>query len=92
MVVEANGRRAGLLVDDLLGQQQIVIKSLEAHYRRVDGISAATILGDGTVALILDIGGLVGSVSAPVLNLHSSQPATVNWPTSQPSSTVGALH
>lgn len=92
VVVEANGRRAGLLVDDLLGQQQIVIKSLEAHYRRVDGISAATILGDGTVALILDIGGLVGSVSAPVLNLHSSQPATVNRPTSQPLSPVRALH
>ncbi len=47
--------RVGLLVDDLLGQQQIVIKSLEVNYKRVDGISGATILGDGKVALILDV-------------------------------------
>jgi len=92
VVVEANGRRAGLLVDDLLGQQQIVIKSLESHYRRVDGISAATILGDGTVALILDIGGLVCAVAAPALNLNSTQPAAVSWPSSQPSAPVRALH
>jgi two-component system chemotaxis sensor kinase CheA len=92
VVVEANGRRAGLLVDDLLGQQQIVIKSLESHYRRVDGVSAATILGDGTVALILDIGGLVCAVSVPALNLSSIQPAAVNRPTSQSSSPVRALH
>ena len=43
------------MVDDLLGQQQVVIKSLEQNYQRVDGISGATILGDGTVALIIDI-------------------------------------
>jgi two-component system chemotaxis sensor kinase CheA len=46
--------QVGMLVDDLIGQQQIVIKSLETHYRRVNGISGATILGDGKVALILD--------------------------------------
>ena len=92
VVVEANGRRAGLLVDDLLGQQQIVIKSLESHYRRVDGISAATILGDGTVALILDIGGLVCAVSAPVLKQDLTGPATANWPASPASSTARALH
>lgn len=46
--------QVGMLVDDLIGQQQIVIKSLETHYRRVEGISGATILGDGKVALILD--------------------------------------
>lgn len=92
VVVEANGRRAGLLVDDLLGQQQIVIKSLDSHYRRVDGISAATILGDGTVALILDVGGLVSAVAAPMLNLNSTQPAAVSWPSSQPSAPVRALH
>ena len=92
VVVEANGRRAGLLVDDLLGQQQIVIKSLESHYRRVDGISAATILGDGTVALILDIGGLVCAVAAPILNLSSTQPTALSWPSSQPSAPVRALH
>jgi two-component system, chemotaxis family, sensor kinase CheA len=59
VVVEGQGVRCGLFVDDLLGQQQVVIKSLEANYRRVEGISGATILGDGSVALILDIPGLV---------------------------------
>jgi len=46
-------------VDELLGQQQVVIKSLETHYKRVEGISGATILGDGRVALILDVPGLM---------------------------------
>jgi len=59
VVVEGDGKKAGLLVDDLLGQQQVVIKSLETNYKRVDGVSGATILGDGTVALILDIDGLI---------------------------------
>jgi len=59
MVVEGEGRRVGLFVDDLLGQQQVVIKSLETNFRRVDGVSGATILGDGAVALILDVAGLI---------------------------------
>jgi two-component system, chemotaxis family, sensor kinase CheA len=59
VVIEEGGRRVGLLVDDLLGQQQAVVKSLEAHYRRVQGISGATILSDGSVALIVDVGGVV---------------------------------
>jgi two-component system chemotaxis sensor kinase CheA len=59
VVVEGQGMRCGLFIDDLLGQQQVVIKSLEANYRKVDGVSGATILGDGSVALILDIPGLV---------------------------------
>jgi len=59
VVVEGDGRRVGMFVDDLLGQQQVVIKSLESNYGRVDGISGATILGDGAVALILDIPGLL---------------------------------
>jgi len=59
MVVEGDGRKVGLFVDDLLGQQQVVIKSLETNYRRVDGVSGATILGDGSVALILDIPGII---------------------------------
>ncbi len=59
VVVEEDGRRVGLLVDDLLGQQQAVVKSLEAHYRRVQGVSGATILSDGSVALIVDVGGVV---------------------------------
>lgn len=59
VVVEGGGRKCGLFVDDLLGQQQVVIKSLEANYGKVEGISGATILGDGSVALIIDIPGLM---------------------------------
>jgi two-component system chemotaxis sensor kinase CheA len=59
VVVEGEGLKAGLFVDELLGQQQIVIKSLEANFRRIEGVSGATILGDGTVSLILDIPGLI---------------------------------
>ncbi len=60
MVVEGEGRqRVGLFVDDQLGQQQVVIKSLETNFRRVEGVSGATILGDGQVALILDVPGLI---------------------------------
>jgi two-component system chemotaxis sensor kinase CheA len=59
VVVEAEGGRVALLVDELLGQQQVVVKNLEANYRRVDDVSGATIMGDGRVALILDIGSLV---------------------------------
>ncbi|WP_291272264.1 chemotaxis protein CheW [Geothrix sp.] len=59
VLVESEGRRAAMAVDELLGQQQVVIKSLETHYRRVEGVSGATILGDGRVALILDVPGLL---------------------------------
>jgi two-component system chemotaxis sensor kinase CheA len=59
VIVEGDGKQMGLFVDELLGQQQVVIKSMEVNYKRVEGISGATILGDGTVALILDISGLV---------------------------------
>jgi two-component system chemotaxis sensor kinase CheA len=59
VVVEGDGHKAGLLVDDLLAQQQVVIKSLESNFRRVEGLSGATILGDGTVALILDVAGVI---------------------------------
>ena len=59
VVVEGDGQKVGLFVDDLLGQQQVVIKSLESNFKQVDGVSGATILGDGTVALIMDIGGLI---------------------------------
>lgn len=57
--VEAAGNRVGLLIDELLDQQQVVIKSLESNYSKVAGISGATILGDGSVSLILDIQGLI---------------------------------
>ena len=58
VVVEGEGLRAALRVDELLGQQQIVVKNLEANYRRVPDVSGATILGDGRVSLILDVGSL----------------------------------
>jgi len=59
VVVEAEGGRVALLVDELLGQQQVVVKNLESNYRKVDDVSGATIMGDGRVALILDVGSLV---------------------------------
>lgn len=60
MIVETeSGQRAALLVDAIHGQRQVVIKSLESNYRHVEGVAAATILGDGRVALILDIDALV---------------------------------
>ena len=59
VIVEGEGQKIGLFVDELLSQQQIVIKSLETNYKQLQGISGATILGDGSVALILDIVGLI---------------------------------
>lgn len=55
VVVEDSGHRAGIFVDDLLGQQQVVIKSLETNFLKISGVAGATILGDGTVSLILDV-------------------------------------
>ena len=63
VIAEGDGRRVGLFVDDLLGQQQVVIKSLEVNYGRVEGVSGATILGDGSVALILDVTGIITAAS-----------------------------
>lgn len=59
VVVEAMGKKVALLVDELLAQQQVVVKSLQTNFRNVDGISGATILGTGSVAMILDVNGLV---------------------------------
>ena len=59
VVLEMDGRRAAVRVDELLGQHQVVLKSLEANYRRIKGVSGATILGDGRVALILDAAYLI---------------------------------
>jgi two-component system chemotaxis sensor kinase CheA len=66
VVAEGDGQRVGLFVDDLRGQQQVVIKSLERNYGQVPGVSGATILGDGSVALILDVAGLIRSASRRV--------------------------
>ncbi|HIV71745.1 MAG TPA: chemotaxis protein CheW [Candidatus Aquabacterium excrementipullorum] len=59
VVVEAESGRVAMLVDELLGQQQVVVKNLESNYRKVNDVSGATIMGDGRVALILDVGALV---------------------------------
>ena len=65
VVVESDGRRLALEVDDLLGQHQVVVKNLEANYRRVPGVSGATILGDGRVALIVDPAGIAQTSRLP---------------------------
>ena len=59
VIIEADGGRAALLVDELIGQQQVVVKSLETNFRRIPGLSGATIMGDGSVALILDVAHIV---------------------------------
>jgi two-component system chemotaxis sensor kinase CheA len=59
VILESDGTKAALFIDALVGQHQVVIKSLEANYRKVPGISGATIMGDGHVALILDVVALV---------------------------------
>lgn len=64
VILEADGNKAALLIDELVGQQQVVVKNLEANYRRVAGISGATILGDGSVALILDVSALLKGAKA----------------------------
>jgi two-component system chemotaxis sensor kinase CheA len=70
VIVEAGRRKVGLVVDELLGQQQVVVKSLEKHLHKIDGFMGATILGDGRVALIVDtseLGALnLFSIQAPV--------------------------
>jgi two-component system chemotaxis sensor kinase CheA len=71
VLIEANKHRFALFVDALVGQQQVVIKSLEQHYKRVQGVAGATIMGDGSVALILDVESL-----AVTVNSHSLQQAS----------------
>jgi len=59
VIIESEGKKSALFIDGLVGQQQVVIKSLESNYRRVPGISGATIMGDGSVALILDVPSII---------------------------------
>jgi two-component system chemotaxis sensor kinase CheA len=63
VLVESEGKRLAIMVDELLGQQQVVIKSIEQNFRRVDGVAGATILGDGQVAFILDVQGVISLIS-----------------------------
>jgi two-component system, chemotaxis family, sensor kinase CheA len=55
VLIEAQGKKAALLVDALVGQQQVVVKSIETNFRKITGVSGATILGDGSVAMIIDV-------------------------------------
>jgi len=75
VIVEADNGRVALLVDSLLGQSQVVLKSLEAHYQRIEGIMGATILGDGRVSLILDIPGMVRANARAAPNLKPADAA-----------------
>ena len=65
LIETENDRRCALIVDNIQDQRQVVIKSLETNYRRIDGIAAATILGDGRIALIIDPDSIVRDVSIP---------------------------
>ncbi|WP_350282301.1 chemotaxis protein CheA [Nitrosomonas sp.] len=68
VILDAEGSKAAMFVDTLVGQHQVVIKSLESNYRRVPGVSGATIMGDGSVALILDAVGLVNVTKQRMIN------------------------
>lgn len=76
VVVEEGGRRSGIFVDDLLGQQQVVIKSLESNFMKISGIAGATILGDGKVALIIDIAEAL--TAHKTAGVEKKQPALVS--------------
>jgi two-component system chemotaxis sensor kinase CheA len=78
VLVETSRKRFGLLVDGLEGQQQVVIKSLEQHYRRVAGVAGATIMGDGGVALILDIESIASVVTIPHQSTNHSEVSVVS--------------
>jgi len=71
VLIESSNKRFGILVDGLAGQQQVVIKSLEKHYRRVPGVAGATIMGDGSVALILDVESLSSYVDLEPIKIEA---------------------
>jgi len=75
VLVETENGRVGLVIDEMLGQQQVVIKSLESNYRPIEGVSGATILGDGRVALILDVSALAKAWENGAANGTSSPPS-----------------
>ncbi|MEC8342284.1 MAG: chemotaxis protein CheA, partial [SAR324 cluster bacterium] len=79
VVVEQSGERYGLLVDKILDQQQVVIKSMEENFFQIPGIAGATILGDGGVSLILDLPGLL-----KIALQNRQEPLEVSWPTRKP--------
>ncbi len=76
-IVESDGQRMGIFVDELQAQQQVVIKSLETNFRQLTGISGATMLGDGRVALILDVPGLISLFESREKQSHDERQAAV---------------
>lgn len=64
VILDSEGKKIALQIDELVGQQQVVVKNLETNYRKVPGISGATILGDGSVALIVDVSALMRETRA----------------------------
>jgi two-component system chemotaxis sensor kinase CheA len=71
VVINIGDKHAGILVDDVIGQQQVVIKSLENNYKYVQGLAGATVLDDGSVALIIDAIGLANLHTEPDNLLHT---------------------
>ena len=67
-IVSSDNFKVAMVVNELMAQQQVVIKSLEKNYKRIEGVSGATILGDGTVALIIDAAGVVKLAGAEKLH------------------------
>ena len=67
IIIDTGGKRIGLFVEDVVGQQQVVIKSLKKNFRQVQGLAGATIMGDGSVALILDLAGLSQRFSSHII-------------------------
>ena len=72
VIVDSDGKRIGLYVEEVVGQQQVVIKSLKKNFRQVQGLAGATILGDGSVALILDLAGLVQRYSGHLVEQEAA--------------------
>ncbi|MDR7343767.1 two-component system chemotaxis sensor kinase CheA [Pantoea alhagi] len=77
VILQSAGERYALMVDQLIGQHQVVVKNLELNYRKVPGISAATILGDGSVALILDVAALAKLCKSRRVAMKSGQTLSV---------------
>jgi two-component system chemotaxis sensor kinase CheA len=73
VVIDVGGSRIGLLVNDVVGQQQVVIKSLKKNFRDIPGVAGATVLGDGSIALIIDAQGIVQNYQASAASRAGAQ-------------------
>jgi two-component system chemotaxis sensor kinase CheA len=91
VILESEGKKAALFVDDLVGQQQVVVKNLESNYRKVFGISGATILGDGGVSLIIDVAALLRSSRQLNEHLANGDSARPSSPTLLPHAENGGI-